>query len=49
VRHNFPAIRFAPDFLWTKDSARVTADALDALDRHAEAIALRARYGIASP
>ena len=35
--------------LWTKDSARVTADALDALDRDAEATALRARYGIGSP
>ncbi len=31
---------------WTKDSARVTADALDALGRADEAMALRARYGI---
>ena len=31
---------------WTKDSAGVTADALDALGRGAEAAALRARYGI---
>src|SRR6516162_7418794 len=38
-----------PHHRWTKDSARVTADALDALDRHAEATALRARYGIGSP
>ena len=30
---------------WTKDSARVTADALDALGRHEEAKALRERYG----
>jgi hypothetical protein len=35
-----------PNHPWTKDSARVTADALDALDRDAEATALRARYGI---
>jgi hypothetical protein len=38
-----------PHQLWTKDFARVTADALDALDRRAEATALRARYGIGSP
>ena len=31
---------------WTKDSAGVTADALDALGRGAEAAALRARYAI---
>jgi len=31
---------------WTKDSAGVTADALDALGRGAEAEALRARYGL---
>jgi hypothetical protein len=32
---------------WTKDTARVTADALDALGRADEAAALRVRYGIA--
>ena len=32
---------------WTKDSARVTADALDALGRTEEAKALRERYGVA--
>jgi tetratricopeptide (TPR) repeat protein len=32
---------------WIADSARVTADALDALDRADEAAALRARYGLA--
>jgi hypothetical protein len=31
----------------TKDSARITADALDALGRADEAAALRARYGVA--
>jgi hypothetical protein len=31
---------------WTKDSARVTADALDALGRTEEAKVLRARYGV---
>ena len=31
----------------TKDSARVTADALDALGRTGEAKALRERYGVA--
>jgi hypothetical protein len=31
---------------WTKDSARVTADALDALGRTEEAKALRERYGL---
>jgi tetratricopeptide (TPR) repeat protein len=31
---------------WTKDSARVAADVLDALNRHVEAAALRARHGI---
>jgi tetratricopeptide (TPR) repeat protein len=35
-----------PNHPWTKDSARVTADALDALGRGAEAEALRARYGL---
>jgi tetratricopeptide (TPR) repeat protein len=34
-----------PDHIWTKDSARVTADALDALSRADEAAALRARFG----
>jgi hypothetical protein len=32
---------------WTKDSARVTADALDALGRAEEAKALREQYGLA--
>jgi hypothetical protein len=31
---------------WTKDSARVVADALDALGRVAEAAAIIARYGL---
>ena len=31
---------------WTKDSARVTADALDALGRAEDAKALRERYGV---
>ena len=33
---------------WTKDSARVTADALDALGRTEEANALREQYGVTS-
>jgi hypothetical protein len=33
------------DHTWTKDSARVTADALDALGSAEEAKALRERYG----
>jgi tetratricopeptide (TPR) repeat protein len=37
------------DHAWTKDSARVTADALDALGRTEEAKALRERYGITEP
>jgi hypothetical protein len=36
------------DHPWTKDSARVTADALDALGRTEEARALRERYGLTS-
>ena len=35
-----------PEHAWTKDSARVTADALDALGRTDEATALRERYGL---
>jgi hypothetical protein len=31
---------------WTKDSARITADALDALGRTEDAKALRERYGL---
>jgi len=31
---------------WTKESARVTADALDALGSTEEAKAIRARYGL---
>jgi hypothetical protein len=38
----------ARDHAWTKDSARVTADALDALGRTEEAKALRQRYALAS-
>jgi hypothetical protein len=34
------------DHPWTKDSARVTGAALEALGRAAEAAALRARFGI---
>jgi hypothetical protein len=34
---------------WTKDSARVTADALDALGRAEEAKALRERFGLTEP
>jgi tetratricopeptide (TPR) repeat protein len=34
------------DHVWTKDSARVTGDALDALGRTEEAKALRERYGV---
>jgi hypothetical protein len=34
------------DDAWTKDSARVTADALAALGRADDAKALRARYGV---
>ena len=34
---------------WTKDSARVTADALDALGRTEEAKALREKYGLTEP
>jgi hypothetical protein len=37
------------DHPWTKDSARVTADALDALGRPEEAKALREKYGLAEP
>ena len=35
-----------PDDHWTKNSAQVTADALDALGRAEEGSALRTRYGI---
>jgi hypothetical protein len=34
------------DHAWTKDSARVTADALAALGRTDDATALRARLGL---
>ena len=37
-----------PDHSWTVDSARVTADALDALGRTEEAKTLRERYGVTS-
>jgi hypothetical protein len=40
---------FGPKHSWTKDSARVTADALDALGRAEEAKALRERYGVVEP
>jgi hypothetical protein len=36
-----------PNHSWTKDSASLTADALDALGRVDEANALRERYGLA--
>jgi hypothetical protein len=36
-----------PNHPWTKDSARVVADALAALDRGDEAVALRTSYRIA--
>jgi hypothetical protein len=36
------------DHAWTKDRARVTADALDALGRTEEAKALREQYGLMS-
>jgi tetratricopeptide (TPR) repeat protein len=35
-----------PNHRWTKDTARVTAEALDALARDDQAAALRARYGV---
>jgi hypothetical protein len=35
-----------PSHPWTKDSAQVTADALDALGRSEEAAALREKYGL---
>ena len=35
-----------PNHRWTKDSARVTADALDVLGRSAEAATLREKFGI---
>ena len=35
-----------PNRPWTKDGARVTADALDGLGRAEEAAALRERYGV---
>jgi hypothetical protein len=31
---------------WTRDSARATADALDAINRADQAAALRVRYGL---
>jgi hypothetical protein len=34
---------------WTRDSARVTADALDGLGRAEEAKALREKYGLTEP
>ena len=37
------------DHAWTKDSARVTGDALGALGRTDEAKALRERYGLTEP
>jgi Tetratricopeptide repeat len=36
------------DHTWTKDGARVTADALDALGRTEDAKTLRERYGLTS-
>ena len=40
------AATIGPHHSWTKDSARVTADALDALGRAEEAAVLREKYGI---
>jgi hypothetical protein len=40
--------RSSRDHAWTKGSARVTADALDALGRAEEAKALREQYGVTS-
>jgi tetratricopeptide (TPR) repeat protein len=40
------AAAIGPHHSWTKDSARVTTDALDALGRADEAAALREKYGI---
>jgi hypothetical protein len=37
------------DHVWTKESARVTSDALDALGRGGEAKVLRERHGLAMP
>ena len=37
------------DHAWTQDSARATADALDALGRTEEAKVLRERYGVTPP
>jgi tetratricopeptide (TPR) repeat protein len=37
------------DHAWTKDSARITADALDALGRSEEAKPLREKYGLTKP
>jgi hypothetical protein len=39
---------FSRNHAWTKDSARVTADALDTLGRTEEAKALREQYGVTS-
>ncbi len=36
------------DHAWTRDSGRVTVDALEALGRAGEAVTLRSRYGLAS-
>jgi hypothetical protein len=38
-----------PNQPWTQDSARVTAHALDVLDRSEEAAELRQRYGLKAP
>jgi hypothetical protein len=38
-----------PNHPWTKDSASVTAEALDVLGRTGEAKALRERYGLTPP
>jgi hypothetical protein len=48
LRVLFPAHSIAISCVhrWTKDSARVMADALDALGRVAEAAAIIARYGL---
>jgi hypothetical protein len=40
---------FGRNHAWTKDSARVTAAALDALGRTEEAKAVREQYGVTEP
>ena len=47
VRNSRPIyLRYAMEIPGTRDSVRVTADALDALGHSEEAAALRERYGL---